>query len=264
MKISQLTTNLFIAIIVTFIANSWLNIPGRAEVVSSQKRSPQEEPKKPKSSKPEKLDFSGDGRPGRRAGGGSRSSCPSTQIPLTALIPAKNIGTTVSDRPSLWFYVPYAPQQATSGEFVLQDKQENDVYRQTFNLSQTPGLVSFKLPQSAPPLAINQSYRWYFKLYCDDSLTTANFVEGWIARTPLPPDLETRLKSEQSPAYLEYGSNSIWFDSLDSLAQLRLKKDNPQLQNDWNKLLGAEGVKLDRLSDQPLLGKVTNLVGDGK
>ncbi|WP_019509615.1 DUF928 domain-containing protein [Pleurocapsa sp. PCC 7319] len=206
------------------------------------------------SSQDNKLDFSGDGRPGRRSGGGSRSPCPASQTPLTALVPQNNMGTTVSDRPKLWFYVPYSPQQISSGEFVLQDEQENDVYRQTFNLPKTPGLVSLKIPQTSPPLAINQSYRWYFKLYCgDSSSSTANFVDGWIKRITLTPALKARLRSRTTPIYQEYGKNLIWLDSLDNLAQLRLKNDNSQLERDWTKLLTATGVNLSELIHKPLV-----------
>ena len=214
----NLLTAIFISLGISFCSNS------PAQTQSTTKRSPD-------SAQENKLDFSGDGRPGRRKGGGSRSTCPNSDIPLTALVPKNNIGTTVSDRPSLWFYVPYRPEQVGAIEVVLQDESENDVYRQAFALPKTPGLVNFQLPQNAPPLAVNQSYRWYFKLYCDrSSLATANFVEGWIKRIPLNPDLAARLKSKDSPAHKEYESSLVWFDSLDSLAQLRLSNDNPQLK----------------------------------
>lgn len=269
MKILQLSTNLFIAAVISITIDCLLKLTSNSETVGTATNqaiviglSPQEQ--REKSSQSEKLDFSGDGRPGKRAGGGSRNTCPSTNMNLTALVPANNVGTTVSDRPNFWFYVPHTPQQATAGEFVLQDRQENDVYRQTFTLPDTPGLVSLQLPQTAPALAVDQSYHWYFKLYCGDFSSAANFVEGWVVRIPLPPDLSTRLKQEKDLAYSEYGNRSIWFNSLDSLAQLRLKNDNPQLKSDWNKLLSAEGVDLDKLTQKPLVGTVKNTARDNQ
>lgn len=257
MKVLRLSIKLLIATSISLAIDCLSNSLVKTEEITTfthQSASEQSE----NSSQGNKLDFSGDGRPGRRTGGGSRSPCPASQIPLTALVPQNNMGTTVSDRPSLWFYVPYSPQQASSGEFVLQDEQENDVYRQTFNLPKTPGLVGLKIPQTSAPLAINQSYRWYFKLYCgNSSSSTANFVDGWIQRITLTPDLKARLKSKITPTYKEYGRNLIWFDSLNNLAQLRLNNDNPQLEDDWTKLLTATGVDLDKLIQKPLLGKVT-------
>lgn len=258
MKLSPRSIELLTITLVSLIISCLSHLPAQTEQLNTNLNHSASEQTK-ESSEDSKLDFSGDGRPGRRAGGGSRSLCPSTTMPLTALVPANNIGTTVSDRPNFWFYVPYAPQQAAAGEFVLQDKQENDVYRQTFNLPNTPGLVSLKLPQAAPALQVDRSYRWYFKLYCEDSASaTANFVEGWISRIPLKPNLETQLKQGKNPAYKEYGIDSIWFDALDSLAQLRLDRDNSQLVREWNELLSAEGVNLNNLTQKPLVGEVTN------
>ena len=258
MKIIKLSINLLLISFVSFASNSLFNVRDSVKAVASEKRSTPRQSQD--SSESENLDFSGYGRPGRRVGGGSRSLCPNTAKPLTALVPNSNVGMTVRDRPNFWFYVPYNPQQAATGEFVLQDRQENDIYRQTFDLPQTPGLVSLNLPQAAPALEVDRPYRWYFKLYCGDSTsTTANFVEGWITRIPLESDLAIEIEQGKNPDYQEYGSNSIWFDALDNLAQLRLEQDNPQLQNDWNRLLSAEGVNLGELSQQLLVGEVTNL-----
>ena len=255
MKLSLFSSKLLITTLVSLTINCLFNFSVRTEEINAARHQPVRS--QSKSSQDEKLDFSGDGRPGKRAGGGSRSSCPSTKTPLTALVPASNAGTTVSDRPSFWFYVPYTPEQSSAGEFVLQDKQENDVYRQTFTLPPTPGLVSLQLPQTAPALNVDRPYRWYFKLYCSDSaLATANFVEGWVRRVSLKSDLATKLEQKKNLAYKEYGNHLIWFDALDSLARLRSHQDNARLKRDWSQLLGAEGVNLRELSQKPLVGKV--------
>ena len=253
MKLLLLSNKLLIILLVTLTTNGLFSFSVRTESTNDA----QNQQQKLAQNDDDKLDFSGDGRPGKRVGGGSRSFCSSTEIPLTAVVPASNVGATVSDRPNFWFYVPYGSQQATTGEFVLQDRQENDVYRQTFDLPQTPGLVSLKLPKTAPSLEVGRPYRWYFKLYCGDSASaTANFVEGWITRISLVSNLATESEQGKNPTYQEYGSNSIWFDALDNLAQLRLEKDNPRLEQDWNQLLSAKGVNLRKLTQIPLVGSV--------
>lgn len=63
-------------------------------------------------------DFSGEGRPGKRKGGGSRGGCPfvnpnstdNQKSPLTAFIPITNSGKTIAKRPTFLFYVPYSSQ----------------------------------------------------------------------------------------------------------------------------------------------------------
>lgn len=204
-------------------------------------------------------DFSGDGRPGDRTGGGSRTPCPRVNAPFTtALIPMNNLGKTVAERPTFWFYVPYSPQAAPAGEFVLQEEDGNEVYRTAFTLPETPGFVSFSTPLAVEPLKVNKLYRWYFKLYCEvQKSSTPVFVEGWVQRVERTPALERQLQAAKSREDVVYAANGIWYDALNYLAQLRLKNpSNSMLANDWTNLLSAKGVGLTQFSPVPLVGEV--------
>lgn len=204
-------------------------------------------------------DFSGDGRPGDRTGGGSRTPCPSLNIlPTTALVPKNNLGKTVSDRPTFWFYVPYSPQATPTGEFVLQEEDGNEVYRTAFTVPKTPGLVSFTTPLAVEPLKINKLYRWYFKLYCEaQTASTPVFVEGWVQRVDRTPALERQLQAASSREDVVYAANGIWYDALNSLAQLRLHSpSNPTFNSDWAKLLNSTGVGLEQFSQVSIAGEV--------
>ena len=204
----------------------------------------------------QELDFSGDGRPGRRAGGGSRSPCPAKDLRLAALIPVTNWGKTVTAYPTFWFYVPYSPQEAPTGEFALQDEADNDVYRTPLTLPATPGFVSFSLPPTAAPLEVNKWYRWYFKLYCEpQKLSSSIFVQGWVQRVELTPTLAAQLKAAKSQEYMIYATHGIWYDALARLAELRLTNpSNPLFQQDWTKLLSLKGVGLEQLDREVMVG----------
>lgn len=210
----------------------------------------------PPQPKQESPDFSGYGRPGRRAGGGSRSPCSPIKPPLTALMPVTNWGKTVAERPTFWFYVPYSPQEAPAGEFVLQEEKGNDVYRIPFTLPKTPGFVSFSTPPKEAPLETNKSYRWYFKLYCESQkLSTPVFVEGWVQRVEPTPQLENQWRSAKAREYVVYAANGIWYDAVASLAQLRLTNPlNARLNDDWANLLSSRGVGLERLNQESIVG----------
>lgn len=226
------------------------SIPSSGRDIQLSQQAMQEEP-----------DFSGDGRPGRREGGGSRSPCLPMNPPLTALMPVTNWGKTVAERPTFWFYVPYSAQAVHSGEFVLQDEADNDVYRTPFTLPRTPGFVSLSLPSTQAPLEINKWYHWYFKLYCEpQKLSAPVFVEGWVQRSRLIPVIESRLKAVTlREKYLAYSSNSIWYDAINSLAELRLTHTSDvTLDNDWVNQLRAIG--LERLRQEPMIGSI--LLGD--
>lgn len=205
-----------------------------------------------------KPDFSGDGRPGRRTGGGSRNPCLIKDPPLTALIPVSNSGKTVAERPTFWFHVPYSAKEAPSGEFVLQEEGGKDVYRTPFTLPGMPGFVSLSIPSTKAPLEVNKWYRWYFKLYCEAEKTSAPiFVEGWVQRVELTPALEKQLKAATPREYTAYASNSIWYDAVSTLAKLRsAAPSNSTLDNDWNNLLKLREIGLEKISQAPIVGNV--------
>lgn len=212
--------------------------------------------RQPQRQQQEKIDFSSYGRPGNRAGGGSRSPCSSTSIPLTALIPVSNWGKTVAATPTFWFYVPYSPDEARSGEFVLQDEKYNDIYRTPFSLPQTPGFVSLTVQSPEASLQTDKWYFWSFKLYCGEKSSTPVFVEGWVQRVALTSELETQLKAATKD-YAVYSANGIWYDAVDRLARLRLADTkNVLLNGEWVELLDSRGVGLNQLTQERIIGEV--------
>ncbi|WP_051470054.1 DUF928 domain-containing protein [Fischerella sp. PCC 9605] len=215
-------------------------------------------------------DGSSRGRPTKRGGTGSRGKCPPVELLTTALIPAKNVALAVEEHPTFWFFVPYKATDVSTGEFVLQDEANKDVYRTDFTLPKTPGIVGLSLPSTAP-LAIDKTYQWYFKLYCKDAIDSASgnlsnpvFVRGWVQRVALKPDLEYLLKSATTPRQriAIYAENGIWYSALSELAKLRLSEpQNPTFNKDWAQLL--QDVGLENLSTQPMIGKVKNKLEPG-
>ena len=114
------------------------------------------------------IDFSGTGRPNTRIPGGTRDTyCPTVDPKMTALVP-EEMGLTVSNSPTFWFYIPYNSQEVQTGEFVLQDeKGEKDIYRTTFKFSDTPGIVNLPLPENLPKsLEIERPYLWSLVVFC--------------------------------------------------------------------------------------------------
>lgn len=206
---------------------------------------------------------------GRRTGMGSRNDCPAVGTALTALVPvqeqevaSKHINTssipvdvwglTTSERPTFWFYIPYTNG---SGEFVLQDKQENDIYRNAIAIGAKPGVIGVSLP-STVALQEGKTYRWYFKVNCDRQKTAAVpvYVEGDIQRISLHPRIEQQLAAATNPhqKIAIYAANGIWFDALTMLAQQRLAHpDDASVVSDWQILLRS--VRLEDVATSPLI-----------
>ena len=198
--------------------------------------------------------------PGRRRGGARRSgsACGSAQTDaqtsLAAIISESEVetdtlpetyvgGTTVAERPTLWFYVPYALNEddGISAEFVLQNREGQLVYQTTSaELSfagQTPGIVSVSLPAGQSLLSLEETYEWYFKVLCGSD--SPQYVKGGIERVAIDPNL-TRQLANASPLEQAaiYQDSDIWYDAVDILAQLWLDQpDNPDIEIAWETLL---------------------------
>ncbi|MBI4784556.1 MAG: DUF928 domain-containing protein [Oscillatoriophycideae cyanobacterium NC_groundwater_1537_Pr4_S-0.65um_50_18] len=208
------------------------------------------------------------GAPGSRGEGASRS-CKAGSLPLMALVPEQTLsatpgaapitqvwGLTSTDHPRFWFAMPYAATQVSAIEFVLQNSQDQTVYRTPISVPAAPGIMAVSLPTTVNGLEPNQPYHWFFKVraVCEpNQAATLDYVEGWIQRTPLDPGLRDRLtQSTPRQQAVLYAENGIWYDALTTLADLKLAQpDDRAIAQDWTDLLKAVG--LENLADQPLL-----------
>lgn len=183
------------------------------------------------------------GAPKTTAGGGSRgdsNSCTNVkegEIPLVALMPNReNVGKTATATPTLYWYIPQTT--ATEGEFVLLDQDKNEVYQTSFVLPSKPGVVKLSIP--AKLLKPSNSYSWSFMIICDSQYRNRDkYVEGVIEYAELDSVIKSQLEQqtplEQAKLYAE---NKIWFETLNTIAQLRAK--NPL---EWEELLKSVGLE---------------------
>lgn len=192
---------------------------------------------------------------GRRQGGASRcSDCENNVLPLTALVPGDRsksfLALTALEYPTFWFYVP-----ASSGdrpvEFVLQDEQDNYIYKTTFATSGTPaGIISIPLPPTARPLEIGKQYHWTLSI---QERSNSVFVQGFVQRVALNSTLMSQLKVATPKERIAlYAANGIWQDTLTLLAELR--RSHPQdytLAPEWVNLLRSVG--LDNIATKPVV-----------
>ena len=202
------------------------------------------------------------GVPGHPFGTGSRcTECPTVTLPLTALVPEKNLGNqgkavwarTVDEHPTFWFYVPYSPASLHHVEFVLQDG-EDDVYRTLVTLPQTPGIVSLRLPSTLKPLEVDRNYHWFLKTYfAPQKISALEYVDGWVQRVSLSPTVINRLKATTPQERIAiYADNGIWYDALTTLAQLRLAHpEDATLRVEWGDLL--QSTNLTDIASKPLV-----------
>ncbi|MBM0740588.1 DUF928 domain-containing protein [Phormidium sp. CLA17] len=182
---------------------------------------------------------------------------------------------TTAERPKIWFYNPYKPDSIESIEFVLQDDQDNDIYRVPVSLPPTAGMIGVQVSKTAS-LQPGKLYHWSLSVKGKDSACTSTsaspakpsprsnaqfadsmtamvYVDGWIERAPLSSTLSDRLKQStpQQQAIL-YGENGFWYDAITALAEAQLAAPNDTaIKTDWNALL--QDGSLEKLSAQPLI-----------
>ncbi len=192
--------------------------------------------------------------PGRRVPGGDldplSQNCKKTSQPLTVLVPANSQGTITSERLTLWFYVPYAPEDITSAEFLVLNRDETEyVYQTRFTLPKTPGIVSISLPLSAKTsLETGKYYHWYLTLKCKGSTINTPDIEmdGWVERILPKPSTTNQI---------DMAAPEGWYDAVNNLAnRLIASPQDTKLKQEWTDLLKSVG--LQKLAQKPLIGSV--------
>ncbi|HEY9803043.1 MAG TPA: DUF928 domain-containing protein [Leptolyngbyaceae cyanobacterium] len=206
---------------------------------------------------------SSEGRPGGRVrGGAKRGPCQLVETQLTALVPFTQNAPTETDvwgfttqaHPTFLFYVPYSKNAGYPTKFLLQDKEGNDIYQKAIALPEKPGIISVSLPPDAAALAVDQQYRWFFTVDCDQKNPSPPiYVEGVIKRVQLKPATIQQLETGSLLEKFElYAANGIWFDAAEILFQLRQKNpQNAAIENKWRNLLTS--ISLDDIVAKPVV-----------
>ncbi|WP_041779842.1 DUF928 domain-containing protein [Allocoleopsis franciscana] len=171
---------------------------------------------------------------------------------LTVLSPQNNIVTTVSDQPTLYWYIPKT--EAKSADFVVYDPEGQLVYQTKVALEGIPGVVKLSLPRTVE-LKMGQEYDWTLALDQSPENEEQNrSVGGKIKRTALTATQKAQLAAARQPLQQAeiYAEAGIWQETISILAQLR--HDRPSDRNinaAWKELL--ESVELKEIANAPLI-----------
>ena len=207
--------------------------------------------------------------PGRSEGAGSNNLCeidkPPNLVALIALVPtdiADNNGRkieyvwgkTTAAHPTFWFYAAYTTN--AYGQLTVYNQEFDEVARiqQQLNIDK-PGLVSFSLRENKISLEPDRIYHWEFTIYCNEIQGSPNDrVAGSVQRVSRSPNFQDRLETATPLEQVKlYAENSIWYDALTILAELR--RENPQdetLTVAWEQLLNSID-RDDELKLKPIL-----------
>lgn len=171
--------------------------------------------------------------PDRTAGGASRGDA---TWPI-ALRPSREEGLTVAARPTFLVYVPETA--AKQGIFILKDENENYYYQKTLPIEQTGGIISIKLPESAPVLTLGEQYNWSMILVPEEGIK------------PDSPGVQGSIKRVESSTQASQAAQT-WYDEVATLAQRRREQPSDRtVAVKWEKLLASVG--LEAIARKPIL-----------
>lgn len=176
--------------------------------------------------------------------------CPPTMSPPVLLMPKGHTGQTIAAHPTFFAFVPAA---ATVQFLVIEPGSSKTVYSTNFT-SKTAGIVRLLVPETAPPLTVDQEYWWYVSVLCDPKYARdRSYLQGWVKRvTPVPTLLKQLEQATVGDRPAVYGMAGIWYDMLTTLADLRRSYPHDRrLLPIWTDLLKSVG--LGSITDQPLI-----------
>ena len=128
----------------------------------------------------------------------------------------------------------------------MNDAQDNEVYRTTFEADNTSGIIRLSLPTDAnlPPLEVGKDYHWSFALVCDLADPSGNLVvDSWIQRTRPSAELTAalgRTAAQDLPAL--YARSGIWYDAIAQLTPPQVQPRNAMVLSQWRNLLNSVGL----------------------
>jgi Domain of Unknown Function (DUF928) len=171
---------------------------------------------------------------------------------VKAVMPASNIGLTVTSHPSIFVYVPRT--NAQNGFFSIQDEESNYYYQTSIPLPKQSGVIEVVFPDQAPALEVGKNYKWSLAMICSQYLEPDSpFVTGWIRRVEPNKAISHISPSQVSLDMLnKLAADGIWYDAVSTMAKLRkLHPNNRNLVVSWQRLL--EHSELNAIAQEPLL-----------
>jgi hypothetical protein len=169
-------------------------------------------------------------------------------------------GETTLEHPTIWLYFPgLAPKvnpTSVKFELTLQDAANRSLYRVPLPLPNKEGIVGITLPTNQAGIEPDKMYHWYIKAQCPAApmqQQASIYVDGWIRRIIPDTGFVTQLQ-QASPEqkFILYAEKGIWYDALNTLAQLRqTRPSDPALSRDWRDLLRS--IRLPYLASHPMI-----------
>jgi hypothetical protein len=161
------------------------------------------------------------GKPARSVGGGSRGTI--DKIPAVFVVTPDHVAQTVSDQPSLFWYIDRAPAASMRVEFTLLDADGIEpLVEATLTNPDSAGVHRIRLSDFDVELAPGSEYEWSVAVIIDPDKRAKDIVAtGWIDRVEGSAALTARIESGGGSASAAiYAEEGLWYDSFTALSDL--------------------------------------------
>jgi hypothetical protein len=163
------------------------------------------------------------GKPAGRVGGGSRDTGGDAWPVLAALVP-EHVGRTVSDQPSLFWYIDAVPKAGTQLVFALIDEDSVEPIREiSLDAPAQAGVQRISLSAYGVKLEPGVEYEWSVALVVDPEQRSNDIIaSGWIDRLKEAPEgLESRTQEGAATSAVNaYAELGLWYDALSAISDL--------------------------------------------
>ena len=196
----------------------------------------------------------GDDQPDDSSGAGSRDGlkCNQDQQPIRPIMPRRNYGLTLKERPSIFIYLPNT--SARQMVLTFQDQTGNFYERAFLPIPARVGIVSITLPDDKLPLTVGKNYQWSLAIICGETIQPDDPVfKGWVQRVARSLEIDRELESKSTIEQAAwYGAKGYWYDMLETMVQeLRSHPNDAHVNALWRDLL--ESVGLNAIASEPLI-----------
>jgi hypothetical protein len=182
------------------------------------------------------------GKPRARVGGAVRGAA--RDLPSLHVLVPEHTGQTLSEQPSLFWYLDGPPPEGATLVFTLIDETSVDpLVEAELERPARAGIYRIELAEHAVRLGRGTEYEWSVVLIVDPEQRSKDIVSaGWIDRVEAPADLRAAGASRSVQAYAEHG---LWYDALAAAAdRMRADPANAALRGARDSLLRQVGLGL--------------------
>ena len=162
------------------------------------------------------------GSPAGRVGGGSRG-IPDSSLPVLAALVPDHVSLTLSEQPSLFWYIDMLPKPEIRLVFALLDEDSIEPMREITLKVEKPGVQRIPLAAHGVKLEPGIDYEWSVALVLDPEQRSRDIIaSGWVTRLKDAPEgLESRIQAGAAQdAVGTYAAAGLWYDALAAISDL--------------------------------------------